>query len=68
MCESELRTDSFVVKIWREEVAENSGHPVWRGHVTHVPDGERQYFKDLDGLVSFIQHYLEMMRAANNQC
>ena len=51
-------THSFIVKIWLEE--EEKGR--WRGHVTHVPGGERQYVEALTDVVEFISPYVEGMR------
>ena len=52
---------SFVVKIWLEEAADEAHRAVWRGHVTHVRSGERVYFQDLDGMISFLIPYLDEM-------
>lgn len=52
---------SFIVKIWLEESADdaNSANRIaWRGHITHVPNGERRYVQDVDGIVDFIRPYL----------
>ena len=54
---------SFVVRIWLEEPAHGTRSAVWRGHVTHVLDGERRYFEDLDAVAAFIRPYLERMGA-----
>jgi hypothetical protein len=55
---SELRIHSFIVKIWIEEAGAEAGPVTWRGHVTHVPSGERRHLKELDDLTHFIQNYL----------
>jgi hypothetical protein len=55
---SETHTHSFIVKIWLEETAEEAGHDVWRGHITHVPSGERRYLNDLSAIAAFIAPYL----------
>jgi hypothetical protein len=55
----ESNTVSFIVKIWLEETAAESGQATWRGHVTHVSSGERRYLNDLDTLAAFIAPYLE---------
>ena len=60
---TESRTHSFIVKIWLEEERDESGRTVWRGHITHVPGGERQYIQDLSAISPFIQPYLEKMGA-----
>jgi len=57
----EFNTHSFVVKIWLEEPAENHHTGKWRGHITHVPNGERRYLKDLWEIVTFIVPYLHSM-------
>lgn len=57
--ESEIH--SFIVKIWLEERAEDTGEPAWRGHITHVPDNRRLYFKDLAEINVFILPYLRQM-------
>ena len=57
----ELYTHSFIVKVWLEETVEEAGQAMWRGHVTHVPSGERRYIKDLNEIRAFIAPYLERM-------
>lgn len=55
----EFQTHSFIVRIWLEETAEETGRALWRGKVTHVPSGARRYVKDLDEIVAFIVLYLQ---------
>lgn len=57
----ESNTYSFIVKIWLEETVEEAGRATWRGHITHVPGGERRYLKDLDDVPAFMAPYLERM-------
>jgi hypothetical protein len=57
----EPTTNSFIVKIWVEETAEEGGVARWRGHITHVPSGQRRYFEDLDNVPLFMAPYLETM-------
>ena len=52
---------SFIVRIWLEEATGESGGPVWRGSVTHVPSGEKRYFDAFAHLVEHMERYLEMM-------
>jgi hypothetical protein len=52
---------SFIVKVWVEEPARGSDSANWRGHVTHVPGGERRYLKDLSDIIDFITPYLEQL-------
>ena len=57
----ESNTHSFIVKVWLEETAEEAGQATWRGHITHVSNGERRYLKELDDISMFIASYLEQM-------
>jgi hypothetical protein len=57
----ESNTHSFIVKIWLEETAAENDHATWRGHITHVPGGERRYLKQLNDIVAFIEPYLNEM-------
>jgi hypothetical protein len=51
----EAEVHSFIVKLWFE----SEGGPVeWHGHITHVPGGERRYFRELDDIVDFVELYL----------
>lgn len=57
----EADTHPFIVKIWAEETAEEAGQATWRGHITHIPSGKRQYITSLDDIAVFISPYLEEM-------
>lgn len=61
MDEIESEVQSFIVRVWVEERAEEGGRGVWRGHITHVSGGERRYLKNLDEIGDFIASYLETM-------
>ena len=50
---------SFIVKIWIEEAGKERARRKWRGHIVHVPDGERRYLKRLGDIADFIVPYLE---------
>lgn len=58
----EWQTHSFIVKIWPEETFEETEEARWRGHITHVPSGERRYLKDLSDIGIFILPYLDSMK------
>jgi hypothetical protein len=60
---SEPSVHSFIVKIWVEEPSAGEGRTKWRGHIVHVPGGERRYLKALDEIANFIMPYLEEMNA-----
>lgn len=49
---------SFLIRFWKEEL-DTEQNEVWRGHITHVPSGERRYIKDFDVIVGFITEFLE---------
>ena len=63
----ELRVLSFIVKIWEEDIEDETGRTLWRGSITHVPSGDRHlikdlhYIKDLDDIRAFIVPYMEKM-------
>lgn len=61
MDSTEVDTHSFVIKIWREAADDEAGRVIWRGHITHVPDGERRYLKEVTEVVAFIKPYLVVM-------
>jgi hypothetical protein len=68
MDETESKAQSFIVRIWVEERAGEAGQGVWRGHLTHVPGGERRYLKNLDEIGGFIAPYLEEMGIRLGMC
>ncbi len=57
----EFNTHSFIVKIWLEEPAERVRRAKWRGHITHVPSGDRRYLKSLWEILAFIAPYMVAM-------
>jgi hypothetical protein len=57
----EATSHPFVIRIWLEESIEEAHRATWRGHITHVPSGERRYLQDLDDMTAFIAPYLERM-------
>ena len=52
----ESKVHSFIVKLWLEG---ESNLKTWHGHITHVPSGERRYFKKLSEITDFVSEYLE---------
>jgi hypothetical protein len=63
----ERNTCSFIVKVWVEGNDDDAGVALWRGHITHVLSGKRQYFEDLTTIYSFITPYLEEIGVAIDQ-
>lgn len=61
MDQLEFNTHSFVIKVWLEETGERSGGAKWRGHITHVQSGRREYFENLERITDFIGPYLTSM-------
>ena len=51
----------FILRIWLEEPPEGTRRARWRGHITHVPSGDRLYIEDLDHIIKFIAPYLRDM-------
>jgi hypothetical protein len=64
MDSSEPQVHSFIVKLWLESEAGGKGGAVWRGHITHVPGGDRRYFRDLGEIRRFVEPYLAREGAA----
>ena len=50
-------THSFVIRLWLEE----DNRAKWRGHITHVPSGTRQYVERLAEIIDFIEPYVDGM-------
>lgn len=46
---------SFVVRMWLEEVDDDTQKAIWRGQVKNVLSGESIYFQDLASLKVFIE-------------
>lgn len=55
----EESTHSFIIKIWREWTGKKSKPATWRGHITHVPDGEQRVVSGFDDISDFILPYIE---------
>jgi len=57
----EFNTHSFVIKIWLEVTPLETRRSSWRGHITHIPSGERRYVTNLFCILTFIMRYLKSM-------
>ena len=64
----ESGTQSFVIKVWLEDTGEEEARATWRGHITHVPSGEKHYFKSPEEVTAFIASHLEAMGATPQPC
>jgi hypothetical protein len=54
-------SQSFIVKIWLERNRKAPGRMIWRGTITHVPSGNRSYFKKLQELQDYFRAILKSM-------
>lgn len=59
--ENDLMSHSFIIKIWQEETAQESGKVSWRGYISHVISGRNRYIQSLDDIDTFIIPYIEEM-------
>lgn len=50
---------SYVVRIWKEELASEKRQTVWRGHITPIPEGKRRYFSDINEIPALIAAHLK---------
>ena len=57
----EVRSQSFIVRVWLEEMEDVQRGARWLGLVTHVPDGHQRYVHDLDSITNFLGGYLKGM-------
>jgi hypothetical protein len=55
------RTVSFVVKIFLEDTGDDKHKVEFHGHITHVPSGDRSYFRSLSSILVFIMRHLRSM-------
>ena len=58
MPNDEPETHSFIIKLWLEKEAGREEQS-WRGHITHVPGGNRRYLHRLEDILKFISPYLK---------
>jgi hypothetical protein len=56
---SEASIVSFIVRVWRDENFSPEQELIWRGHITCIPDGTRQYFANISEIAELIQAQLE---------
>lgn len=58
MLPEQIRSESFIVRFWVEEVAAEGGTHLWRGHITRVATGERIYLVNLYDVTTFIEPHI----------
>lgn len=54
-----LPPQSFIIRFFFEPSTTERTAVKWRGQIRHVPSGEYQYFKTLNGIRKFIGPYLK---------
>ncbi len=57
----ETTSHSFIVKITIQDTAPEARHTTWRGSITHVPDGARRHFLNLETMADFVGDFIEGM-------
>lgn len=45
---------SFIVRLWQDDEPSESSRAPWRGHVTHVPDGQPVYARRPDDVPTLL--------------
>lgn len=53
---------SFIIRVWREDTGMENPKETWRGHITSVPSGEREYFTDINQIPTLIEAHLSKGR------
>lgn len=51
---------TFVLRLWIEERDQQTGCTLWRGHITHVLSGRRQYVQDYPAIIRFICPFVDL--------
>ena len=49
----------FIIRIWREHHDKPGEAPELRGEIEHLQSKEKAYFRELQDVILFINHYLE---------
>lgn len=53
---------SFIVRLWIEESVPEANQTSWRGHITSVPNGQRQYFTSITQIPDLIIALLKLQK------
>lgn len=46
---------SFFIRLWQEPRERGGEPPEWRGSIEHVQSRKKQYFRDVESVIAFIQ-------------
>jgi hypothetical protein len=52
------QAQTFLLRLWIEQTAEEKVDVVWRGRITHLPDEEHLYVQGFDEIRLFVCGYL----------
>jgi hypothetical protein len=55
----EVRLLSFIVRLWQDGASSDGQKTDWRGHITAVSNGKRQYFTNVNEIPDLIMAYLK---------
>lgn len=58
---NEIKSHSFVLKIWVNEPPDHEDISTWRGRITHVMEGRYMYVKNLEEIIQFLMPYFKRM-------
>ena len=64
MSPEQASAQSFLVRVWLEDIASDDGAATWRGHITELPDGRPLYFEELERMSEVIAARLRAMGVA----
>lgn len=49
---------TFLLRIWIEDMPEESGKLVWRGSIAYLPADDRGYVQSFDDIADFIRRHV----------
>jgi hypothetical protein len=50
---------SFIVRLWKEGDSSDEQKTDWRGHITAISNGKRQYFTNINEIPNLITTFLK---------
>ena len=53
------KTQTFILRIYREEREIADAESVWRGVIELLPGGEKRYVKNREEILAFILHHMQ---------
>jgi hypothetical protein len=52
---SQKRRNTFIVRIWREQVTGRAAVERWSGYIQHVRSGDERYVRSIADIVAFFE-------------